>query len=318
MISLKLLLEEVEEKLNAELDESSAGEEAKRQGLDYMSFGRYGKDGVVTHTSQGGKLVPKAKDDAKPSAPAGKPTRGAPATSPRQKAPAKAAPTSGVSAGVKKKFIANREKGERGHYENAAILAQMFGTPAEQKQVERAVQHRYARNYYVGDTLKAKKHKTDVQAIVDKYSERITGKEAPKAKPDSRSLTPKNVNAKLDTKAVRETLTTRYQGALRASNIDVIEEYPGMVLLGSPGGGGTTEFLAIGQQADGQWAMRPVESLDRKTGKPRFYETDTDFEVASSFEELMKKSFGVRPSRTPAKPAPRDNYRMSSSDKFKG
>jgi len=46
------------------IDESAAGEEAKRQGLEYMSFGRYGKDGQVTHISQGGKLVP--KKDFKP------------------------------------------------------------------------------------------------------------------------------------------------------------------------------------------------------------------------------------------------------------
>jgi len=58
MISLKLLLEEVEQELGGELDESKAAEEAKRQGLEYMSFGRYGKDGKVTHRSQGGKLVP--------------------------------------------------------------------------------------------------------------------------------------------------------------------------------------------------------------------------------------------------------------------
>jgi hypothetical protein len=58
MISLKLLLEEIEQERNGELDESKAAEDAKRQGLEYMSFGRYGKDGKVTHKSQGGKLVP--------------------------------------------------------------------------------------------------------------------------------------------------------------------------------------------------------------------------------------------------------------------
>jgi hypothetical protein len=45
-------------KLTELLDESDASEEAKRLGLDHMSFGRYGKDGKVTHTSQNGKLVP--------------------------------------------------------------------------------------------------------------------------------------------------------------------------------------------------------------------------------------------------------------------
>lgn len=49
MISLMQLL-------NEELDESKASEEAKRQGLEYFGFGRYGKDGKVTHKSVGGKL----------------------------------------------------------------------------------------------------------------------------------------------------------------------------------------------------------------------------------------------------------------------
>jgi len=39
-------------------DESDASDEAKRLGLDYLRFGRYGKDGKVTHVSKNGKLVP--------------------------------------------------------------------------------------------------------------------------------------------------------------------------------------------------------------------------------------------------------------------
>jgi hypothetical protein len=225
MISLKLLLEEVERELDADLEESKTGEEAKRLGLDYMSFGRYGKDGKVTHKSQGGKLVPVKGTGAKTGKPSGR-TSAAPAA---RKAPAKAAP--------------------------------------------------------------AQPEKSNLR----------------------QSLTPKNVNTKLDTKAVRKTLTTRYQGMLRANNIDVIEERPGMVLIGDPEG-----FMAIGQRADGQWAMRAVDYIDKKTGEPKFYE-DSDFvDVAPSFPALMKKSFGVGPSRTPKKPAPRDNYRMSSSDRFRG
>jgi len=38
--------------------ESQASDAAKQQGLEYMKFGRWGKDGKVTHTTQGGKLVP--------------------------------------------------------------------------------------------------------------------------------------------------------------------------------------------------------------------------------------------------------------------
>lgn len=39
-------------------EESEAAKQAKAQGLEYLSFGRYGKDGKVTHTVQNGKLVP--------------------------------------------------------------------------------------------------------------------------------------------------------------------------------------------------------------------------------------------------------------------
>jgi len=46
--------------------ESKASEEAQKLGLDYMSFGRWGKDGKVTHKSKDGKLVPlSAKDSQK-------------------------------------------------------------------------------------------------------------------------------------------------------------------------------------------------------------------------------------------------------------
>lgn len=41
--------------------ESKAGDEAEKLGLDYMSFGRWGKDGRVTHKSKGDKLVPLSK-----------------------------------------------------------------------------------------------------------------------------------------------------------------------------------------------------------------------------------------------------------------
>ena len=44
---------------NHELGEDSdAAKQAKAQGLEYMSFGRYGKNGKVTHVSKGGKLQP--------------------------------------------------------------------------------------------------------------------------------------------------------------------------------------------------------------------------------------------------------------------
>jgi len=46
-----------------ELSESDASDKAKSMGLDYMKFGRYGKDGKVTHKSIGGNLTKVDKDE---------------------------------------------------------------------------------------------------------------------------------------------------------------------------------------------------------------------------------------------------------------
>jgi len=48
------------------LEESKASQAAKSQGLSYMGFGRWGKDGVVTHTTDNDRLLPVAKKDARP------------------------------------------------------------------------------------------------------------------------------------------------------------------------------------------------------------------------------------------------------------
>lgn len=40
------------------LEDSNTSKQAKQLGLDYIGFGRYGKDGKVTHISQNGKLIP--------------------------------------------------------------------------------------------------------------------------------------------------------------------------------------------------------------------------------------------------------------------
>ena len=40
------------------MEESQASKEAKAKGLEYMSFGRYGKGGKQTHTVKNGRLVP--------------------------------------------------------------------------------------------------------------------------------------------------------------------------------------------------------------------------------------------------------------------
>jgi hypothetical protein len=41
---------------NEELEESAASDQAKSMGLTYLKFGRYGKNGKVTHKSDGGAL----------------------------------------------------------------------------------------------------------------------------------------------------------------------------------------------------------------------------------------------------------------------
>ena len=51
----------IKESLN--LDESDASDKAKSMGLSYMKFGRYGKDGKVTHKSIGGNLTAVDKDE---------------------------------------------------------------------------------------------------------------------------------------------------------------------------------------------------------------------------------------------------------------
>lgn len=61
----------------------SAGDQAKKMGLDYLGFGRYGKDGQTTHHSVDGKLqpvkgsttTPSAKPKAQPAPAGGKPPR---------------------------------------------------------------------------------------------------------------------------------------------------------------------------------------------------------------------------------------------------
>ena len=56
----KLIREELENKM-LQQEDSEASRKAKQMGLDYYKFGRYGKDGVVTHISKKGKLIPVAK-----------------------------------------------------------------------------------------------------------------------------------------------------------------------------------------------------------------------------------------------------------------
>ena len=45
------------------LNESAASDKAKAMGLDYMKFGRYGKDGKVTHKNIGGNFTAVDKDE---------------------------------------------------------------------------------------------------------------------------------------------------------------------------------------------------------------------------------------------------------------
>jgi len=59
----KLARESLMKKSLGYISESDASDRAKTLGLDYMSFGRYGKDGKVTHKSIGGKLTAVDKDE---------------------------------------------------------------------------------------------------------------------------------------------------------------------------------------------------------------------------------------------------------------
>src|SRR5210317_399383 len=56
-------LESFTKKYLSHLNESEASDKAKAMGLTYMSFGRYGKDGEVTHKSVGGNLTALSKKD---------------------------------------------------------------------------------------------------------------------------------------------------------------------------------------------------------------------------------------------------------------
>jgi hypothetical protein len=56
-------LESFTRKFLKQLNESEASDKAKALGLTYMSFGRYGKDGQVTHKSVGGSLKALSKKD---------------------------------------------------------------------------------------------------------------------------------------------------------------------------------------------------------------------------------------------------------------
>ena len=64
--------------------ESDASDKAKGLGLDYMSFGRYGKDGKVTHKSIGGSLTAVDKDEK----PIKEPKSAKPKDEPKKSAPA--------------------------------------------------------------------------------------------------------------------------------------------------------------------------------------------------------------------------------------
>src|SRR5210317_2238500 len=56
-------LESFTKKYLSHLNESEASDKAKAMGLTYMSFGRYGKDGKVTHKSVGSNLTALSKKD---------------------------------------------------------------------------------------------------------------------------------------------------------------------------------------------------------------------------------------------------------------
>jgi hypothetical protein len=67
-ISVNKLRELVREELRSAIyEKSQASEKAQQMGLDYYGFGRYGKDGKVTHKSKNDKLVPVESGTGNPS-----------------------------------------------------------------------------------------------------------------------------------------------------------------------------------------------------------------------------------------------------------
>jgi len=92
LIKFKDKIRKVTENTDEELNESDASDKAKAMGLTYMKFGRYGKDGKVTHKSIGGNLTkvdakgePVKDDEPKTDAPKDEPKTDAPKDEPTQK-----------------------------------------------------------------------------------------------------------------------------------------------------------------------------------------------------------------------------------------
>ena len=77
----KLAKESLFQKSLGIIRESDASDKAKGLGLDYMSFGRYGKDGKVTHKNIGGNLTAVDKDEK----PIKEPEKGKKADEPKDK-----------------------------------------------------------------------------------------------------------------------------------------------------------------------------------------------------------------------------------------
>ena len=84
--------------------ESDASDKAKGMGLDYMKFGRYGKDGKVTHKSIGGSLTAVDKDE--------KPVKEPKSAKPKDEPKKDAAPADADEIKLKSKnFLRDLEKG---------------------------------------------------------------------------------------------------------------------------------------------------------------------------------------------------------------
>ena len=86
------------------MKESDASDKAKGMGLDYLKFGRYGKDGKVTHKSIGGALTAVDKDE--------KPIKEPKSAKPKDEPKKDAAPVDADEIKLKSKnFLRDLEKG---------------------------------------------------------------------------------------------------------------------------------------------------------------------------------------------------------------
>ena len=114
--------------------ESDASDKAKGMGLDYMSFGRYGKDGKVTHKNIGGSLTAVDKDEK----PVKEPKSAKPKDEPKKSVEPKTADDSNVkSRQILKDFEDDFDFDDEASFEDAIDKARETGASELADDLER-------------------------------------------------------------------------------------------------------------------------------------------------------------------------------------